>query len=194
MAEVTPKPQRITVEDLMQFDEDLRIEIVDGIPVEFAYQGGLSHVIVIDNTYDCIKPYVVSCQLGWLHTYGVTFVLNQCEDGTVLHARTPDLFFLRADAMPADYDRDLPFPGAPTLAIEVVSPSERASDTQEKVSDYLQFGSEQVWVIYPRRQELHQYIAGKNVIRIYRADETLHVPSLFPDLKIKLSDLFSTEP
>ena len=44
----------------------------------------------------------------------------------------------------------------PLLCIEVLSPDDRMSDTQEKVDDYLQMGVEVVWVVDPRRRMAFQ--------------------------------------
>ena len=40
----------------------------------------------------------------------------------------------------------------PFLAIEILSKDDRASDLEEKIDDYLDFGVGYVWVIDPRRQ------------------------------------------
>ncbi len=40
----------------------------------------------------------------------------------------------------------------PFLAIEILSKDDRATDLQEKIDDYLNFGVPFVWVIDPRRQ------------------------------------------
>jgi Uma2 family endonuclease len=40
----------------------------------------------------------------------------------------------------------------PELAIEVLSPEDRALDVQEKIDDYLAFGIPSVWLIDPERQ------------------------------------------
>jgi Uma2 family endonuclease len=44
----------------------------------------------------------------------------------------------------------VPIPGAPDIAIEVISPSERAFESQQKVAAYLRFGTRKVWQIYPK--------------------------------------------
>jgi Uma2 family endonuclease len=43
-----------------------------------------------------------------------------------------------------------PIPGAPDIAIEVISPSERASESYDKVRAYLRNGTTEVWQIYPK--------------------------------------------
>ena len=49
-------------------------------------------------------------------------------------------------------------PGAPDIAIEVISPTERSSDSHEKVRSYLLHGTSEVWQIYPksRTAEIHR--------------------------------------
>ena len=44
----------------------------------------------------------------------------------------------------------IPIPGAPDLAVEVISPTERASESQDKVRAYLRNGTREVWQIFPR--------------------------------------------
>jgi len=95
--------------------------------------------------------------------------------------------------MPDDFDRSRPFSGAPDLAVEVVSPSESTADIMAKVSDYLRYGTEQVWVIYPLKEELHQYLKDDNAPRIFLANDTLIAETLFPQLKITIADLFADE-
>jgi Uma2 family endonuclease len=43
-----------------------------------------------------------------------------------------------------------PVPGSPDIAVEVISPSERAVDTQAKLEAYLRYGAREVWQIYPK--------------------------------------------
>lgn len=40
----------------------------------------------------------------------------------------------------------------PEVAVEVLSPEDRAADLQAKIDDYLQFGISTVWVVDPERQ------------------------------------------
>jgi Uma2 family endonuclease len=49
---------------------------------------------------------------------------------------------------------------APDLAVEVLSPDDRAGEVLAKVSDWLRAGCQLVWVIDPDRR----------VARVYRAD------------------------
>jgi Uma2 family endonuclease len=47
----------------------------------------------------------------------------------------------------------VPVPGAPDLA-GIISASERSSDTQEKLQQYLRHGTQEVWQVYRRSQSV----------------------------------------
>lgn len=64
----------------------------------------------------------------------------------------------------ADVGENLPtgwFAGAPMLAVEVVSPSNTAKDTQMKVKEYLEAGALEVWLVYPDTRTVYVYSAGR---------------------------------
>jgi len=72
---------------------------------------------------------------------------------------------------------------APLLCIEVLSPDDRMSDTQEKVDEYLDMGVDSVWVIDPRRRKAFQ-----TDVRSLQPVEVLTVPDT--RIAIPLSDVF----
>ncbi len=90
--------------------------------------------------------------LGVVLTEG-GFLLSRHPD-TV---RGPDVSFVRRDRFDADRASRAFFPGAPDLAIEIVSPSNRAGEMHAKVADYLAAGSSLVWVVDPDRGVVSVY-------------------------------------
>jgi Uma2 family endonuclease len=69
-----------------------------------------------------------------------------------------------------DVGENLPagwFPGAPLLAVEVVSPSNTAKDTQLKVTDYLEAGALEVWLVYPDTRTVYVYLAGRRYPQVF---------------------------
>jgi len=48
----------------------------------------------------------------------------------------------------------------PLVAVEILSPDDRATLVLEKLRDYDQFGAEQIWLIDPEKQELYSYSHG----------------------------------
>jgi Uma2 family endonuclease len=63
------------------------------------------------------------------------------------------------------------FPGAPLLAVEIVSPRNSASDIQLKVRQYLKAGSLEVWLVYPDTETLYVYSAGRRAPQVYEQDD-----------------------
>jgi len=68
------------------------------------------------------------------------------------------------------------FPGAPLVAVEVVSPSNKATDLERKVSQYLAAGAQEVWLVYPDSRKLYVYSSGK------RNPEIFHQNDRFPSV------------
>lgn len=78
------------------------------------------------------------------------------------------------------------YEGSPMIAIEIISPSNRADQVQAKIREYLANGSKEVWVFYPT-------IKG---VWIHRADgafevkKTLESP-LVPGFQLDLDEIFA---
>jgi Uma2 family endonuclease len=85
------------------------------------------------------------------------------------------------------------FPEVPPLVIEVISPSESATDVNEKVQDYLAGGARRVWYFYPERQTVHIHDAEAPT-RVVHRDEVLTDEELLPGFALPLSYLFSPAP
>lgn len=77
----------------------------------------------------------------------------------------------------------------PDLAIEVVSPSDRAIELLEKVREFLEAGVRQVWVVYPRPGVIYVYDSIESVHPVGRAG-VLDGGDILPGLRLPLADLF----
>src|SRR5262249_51446842 len=76
----------------------------------------------------------------------------QCFPDLPGHARKPDVSFIRLERLPVDWLEDGYFTIAPDLAVEVISPGDRAEDVEEKIREYLSAGVSLVWEIYPQQR------------------------------------------
>jgi Uma2 family endonuclease len=77
----------------------------------------------------------------------------------------------------ADIGENLPqgwFPGAPLLAIEVVSASNTAKDMQLKVKQYLEAGALEAWLVYPDTQTIYIYSAERREPQVFEAGDTFN--------------------
>jgi Uma2 family endonuclease len=92
------------------------------------------------------------------HRLGVVFA---AETGFVLFrvpdtVRCPDASFVSAARLPGDVPRTR-IEGAPDLAVEVLSPDDRAIEVEEKVAQHLAAGARLVWVINPKLRSATVY-------------------------------------
>lgn len=181
----------ITVEDLMNFDEDRWIEVVNGELVETDMSAAsYLHSIVIDNLYNILKPFTRANKLGRVFGDGLTYVLHLDENGRP-HTHIPDVSFIRRQNLPTSFDRTRPLAARPDLAVEVVSPNESAETLADKIGDYMRFGTEQAWAIYPIQRQIYVYHQNKpEQAQLYYANDVLEAPLLFPGLQIKVASLF----
>ncbi len=113
------------------------------------------------------------------------FVLSD-DPSTV---RIPDVSFVArehtsGDGLPRGY-----FLGGPDLAVEVVSPSDKAGELVLKTTDYLTAGTQQVWIVEPNTRTVAVYKPG-GAARVYGADDTLDGGDLLPGLALPVSELF----
>ncbi len=177
-----------TVDDLLRLGSDTRVEVVGGEIVEMTPVGGL-HVLVVDNIYRVLYEPVSAHRLGYLFTDNLLYILSEGEDG-VRVARSPDVSFIHRDHLISEWDIERPYPGAPTLAVEVMSPDDQFENVVQKVEDYLAAGTAEVWVVLPRQKTVYRYRRSQSVVETYRAGETMDVSELFPGLTLPLADIF----
>jgi Uma2 family endonuclease len=180
----------ITEAELMALGSDARVEVVDGEIVEMAPVGML-HQFVGGNIHDPLKAFVKEHDLGYVFYDGLIYLLDQ-NTTHLRGARVPDISFIRKGMIPKGWNIERPFPGAPTLAVEIVSPDDDAEDLLKRTRDYLRAGSDQVWIAYPSEREVHQHRQGADVVRMYARDEdVIDVEGLFPGLTLTLSEIFA---
>jgi Uma2 family endonuclease len=72
------------------------------------------------------------------------------------------------------------------ICVEVLSPDDRASDTQEKILDYLNFGVKYVWVVDPRLQR--GWIVTKEGT-VEAQDDIL--TTMNPEIAVPLSEIYA---
>jgi Uma2 family endonuclease len=99
--------------------------------------------------------------------------------------RAPDVAFIRTERMPANPMHTYP-EFAPDLAVEVLSPSDRAGKVLSKVGDWLDAGARLVWVVDPVRRVARVYRADGTVASL-TAEDTLDGEDVLPELRISVS-------
>jgi Uma2 family endonuclease len=139
-----------TEEDLLRAPEDGRKhELVDGrIRMSPA---GYRHGRVSAALLRRLGTFVKEHQLGDVVDSGTGFRL---PGGNV---RLPDAAFVAKDRFAGKQEPEGFSDVPPDLAVEVLSPDDRAREVLDKVGEYLQAGVRLVWVIDPKRRTAAVY-------------------------------------
>ena len=141
----------------------------------------LRHNLVRQRIATRLREFIEARELGLL-VEEMDFRLSQDTD------RNPDVAFINSThAKTIDQDRS-PIDGAPALAVEVVSPSNRADDMARKTHQYLRAGCQTVWVVYPslRMIEVH----SKGAVRQVREPDALEEHGLLHGFSLSLPLIF----
>ena len=103
--------------------------------------------------------------------------------------RVPDGSFVRAERLPPEGIGPGLLKFARDLAIEVLSPSETASELEEKLDDYLFSGTPLIWVVDPVRRTV-MLVAADSPVRWLRESDTLDGGTVIPGFTCPVSDIF----
>jgi len=103
--------------------------------------------------------------------------------------RVPDASFVRAERLPTEGLGPGLLKHAPDIAIEVLSPSETATELQEKLDDYRAAGTALIWVVDPIRRTI-MIVAAEQPVRWLREGDVLDGGSVVPGFSCPVSDVF----
>ena len=164
--------------------EGKRTELVRGDLIVMAPAGG-RHGQVAHTFALFIGMHVRDRDLGRVFAAETGFVLRRNPD-TV---RAPDVALVAAERLgtaetPAGF-LDL----APDLAVEVVSPGDSAAAVRAKVRDWLEAGTQLVWVAYPETRSVVAHGQGHSPETLSEED-TLSGAPVLGDFTIRVHELF----
>lgn len=179
--------QLVTAEELWEMPEKpgVRYELVEGALVEVPGAGAL-HNLIAALVYELVRAFVREQNLGLIFTDGMGFLLDRRPD----LLRIPDVSFVPWGRVPEEGVPEGFWPGAPDLAVEVVSPHDRAEDVQDKARGYLAAGTRLVWGLWPKRRSVTTY-APNGVVRELGPDDELDGGDMLPGFRARVNALFA---
>lgn len=183
---MTTTTSGMTAEELLHLsNSEGRYELIRG-ELKHMAPAGFEHGVTIVNLTGPLSQYVRAEGLGMVSGAETGFQIASNPD-TV---RAPDIAFVRhqrisAGALPRGY-----FPGAPDLAVEVVSPGDTAPKVADKVQDWLGAGTQLVWVLYPPRHLIEvNRIEGES--STLRSGDLLDGENVVPGFSLPVDEIFS---
>jgi len=175
----------LTADELLRLSADGgRYELVAGelrtmSPTGWEH-GGLAAIFT---TY--LTMHVLHEKLGRVLTGEPGFVLATGPD-TVL---APDVAFVRVERLEAAEHGF--YRGAPDLAVEIISPSDRYTEVEEKVASWLASGTRMVVVVNPRRRTLTVHRSA-TAVRHLTVEDRLDGEDVVLGWSLAVRDLFDT--
>ena len=175
---------RYTYSDYIQWDDDVRRELIDGVPYLMAAPNR-KHQGILGNLYLQLGNFLEgkSCKV-YLSGLGVRLNADTLDDTVV----QPDLVIV-CDHSKLD---KAGCTGVPEMVVEILSPSNSRYDKVTKFNRYLKAGITEYWIVDPITQSLAVNILKDNnyITHVYTDKETVHVQFLKGCL-VNLSKVFT---
>ena len=180
---VAHKP--VTAEELLLMPgAGVRRELVLGEVREMA-PAGYAHGRIAMNVSTPLDRHVRERGLGIVLAAETGFQIASDPD-TV---RAPDVSFVRRERVEEVGEMEGYWPGAPDLAIEVVSPNDSYAGVEEKIAAWLGAGSRAVVVIEPRTRTV-TVRSSRTEIKILTEGDMLDLGEVVPGWMISVADVF----
>jgi Uma2 family endonuclease len=161
--------KRYTYSDYLQWDDDKRYELIDGVPYLMSapnrrHQGISINLSTLFANFLKDKPCKVYCA-----PFDVRLNADTLDDTVV----QPDLLIV------CDHSilNDAGCAGAPDMVVEILSPSSSRYDRITKFNTYLKAGIREYWVIDPETKTLAVHILtnGNYITHVYTNEDTAPV-------------------
>ena len=180
---MTTAAHPMTADDLLRMPDDgYRTELVRGKLVRRPYIG-FDYGVLGSRIWGRLSLHISAHELGESPSSKVGF---QFADD---HVRMASITFIRAERLDGLGKMPGDFPGAPDLAIEVVTPSETDEYLAVKIRDFLEAGTQAFieFHAYDRAFAIHRPSA--DVVTLTESD-TLEVPDIIPGWRMPVADIF----
>lgn len=177
--------QRLSVQDFIDLPEEdgYRLELSRGRLVREPGPGPL-HSQVTGRLFVTLWTFVERKGLGLVFVESAFTLAN---DEAIV--RVSDVAFVSSERIPEEGVTHRFWELAPDLVVEVVSPSNRVSEMQQKTMEYLRAGTRLLWIVDPSERTVTVY-RSRSDIRILEADDVLAGEDVLPGLRIPVAELF----
>jgi Uma2 family endonuclease len=179
-----------SAEDLLEMSgspayTEMRMYLIEGVLTVMS-PAGAKHGGYASKLDRKVGNFVEERQLGYMTAAETGYILFKNPNGkdTVL---APDVGFIAAQRLPDGLpDGYIPF--APDLAIEVVSPTDKPKAIEEKIKQYIKYGTRLLWVFYPKTRTVGVHTPqGATTVDI---NGTLESRDVLPGFKLAVRDIF----
>ena len=170
------------VDQRFEVDDDSLYEVVNGQRVEKAPMGTLQNLVCTALSF-YLQLHVRQQEIGTVASETL-FVLDQASGLD----RRPDLAYVsrqrwKRPTQTAAWDV------VPDLAVEVISPTNRAPEVLEKIHEYFAAGVRLVWVVYCEPRQVYVYRSPVS-IQVLTPQDTLQGDDVIAGFTLPVAKLF----
>ena len=166
-------------------DDGYKYELVAGRLRKMTPAGSI-HGVVGMRLAVAISVHVDQHQLGVVFAADTGFKLASSPD-TV---RAPDVSFVSRGRIPTGGIPKAYWPGAPDLAVEVLSPTDVRSEIDERIDEYLRSGVRLVWFVNPFERRVTVHRPGKRPL-VLEEHDSVDGGDVLPGFSYPLARLFA---
>jgi Uma2 family endonuclease len=174
----------MTAEEFFALGEDVMGELVDGVFVPVTPAHG-PHGSVITRLTVALGAFVYPRELGELFSEQTGFIVRRRPDVV----RCPDVAFVAAARLSGGVRGGF-LELAPDLAVEVLSPSNTATEILRKLNDYLGHDVRLVWIVDPEERTVAVHAPDASPRWLTSAD-TLDGGAVLPGFTAPVASLFA---
>ncbi|GHU64641.1 hypothetical protein AGMMS49983_10790 [Clostridia bacterium] len=180
-----PGKEYYTYEDYASWPDDVRYELIEGVPYRMSPGPTRSHQKISGAIFNQLYNYLEGKQY---EVYAAPFDIRlnaDAEDDTVVQ---PDILVV---CDPEKLD-EKGVKGAPDVVVEILSPSTEKFDALVKLNLYRKYGVKEYWIVNPAAKvvTVHLLKDGEYVISAYGGNDAAPV-TMLKDCEIDLSKVFA---
>jgi len=176
----------VTADELLRMPDDgVRRELVRG-EVRAMTPAGHQHGYIVVNVTTSLAQHVRARSLGRVYAAETGFRISD-EPPSV---RAPDAAFISAARLDEAGDVAGFWPGAPDLAVEVLSPHDRFEAVEEKVFDWLDAGTRMVIVVNPAARSATVFRSRSEIV-VLTEEEAIDALDVVPGWTLPVREIFA---
>jgi Uma2 family endonuclease len=186
-----PEDAPITYGDYLNWPEDDRWEIIEGIPYSMTAAPSTKHQTVLGELFFQIRSFLTdddACRV-FIAPFDVRLPEKEEADEAIINVVQPDIVVI---CDPSKID-EKGCRGAPDWIIEVLSPFTSSKDHIAKRLLYERMGVREFWLVHPLDELVTVFKLGndgKFEPPVFREGKGKHGVSVLPDLSLDLDAVF----
>jgi Uma2 family endonuclease len=177
------KQGEYTLADYVEFPDDQRVELIDGVIYDMASPTNL-HQLISGEIYMRFSEYIRKNKGGCIAAYAPLDVQLDRDDRTMVQ---PDVMII----CDRDKLRGNGVYGAPDLVVEILSASTRKKDSFKKLEKYSSAGVREYWLVDPDRKKVVVYdFAHEEYPVVYGFDHIVPVGIFDDKCRVDFSEIY----